>query len=94
MAIVNRSVLLALLLVSTHAAANTVTPAPHGLVESSPATQTGRWLQVQREGRQASQHVQVSTAAEQELSSQRWLDSYNHPIPDLYEQGSEGKTDK
>ncbi|WP_019933235.1 DUF3613 domain-containing protein [Oceanimonas smirnovii] len=92
MAIVKASVILTGWLLAASAVANTPDAAgTHGLIKPLPQTQTERWLQVQREGSRASAQTQASTAAEQELASQRWLDSYQHPIPDLYEQGVEGQ---
>lgn len=49
---------------------------------------TERWLQVQREGQQASPEPQEATPAERELAYKRWLESFNHPIPDFF--GSQG----
>ncbi|MBZ5487046.1 DUF3613 domain-containing protein [Halomonas aquamarina] len=48
------------------------------------STSADAWLQVQREGSQASPHEQRLSAAEQERASQRWLDSFTHPIPDFF----------
>lgn len=45
---------------------------------------TDSWLEVQREGLEASRHVQQATPAERERSMQRWLDSYEYAIPDFY----------
>lgn len=54
-----------------------------GLI-GNPQTQTERWLQWQTEGSAASTQVQSATPAERELSMQRLLDSFNHPIPEYF----------
>lgn len=48
------------------------------------------WLQIQREGSQASATPQQLSASEQELANQRWLDSFTHPIPDFFERDAGG----
>ncbi|MBP5981591.1 MAG: DUF3613 domain-containing protein [Halomonas sp.] len=48
------------------------------------------WLQIQREGSQASANPQRLSTQEQELASQRWLDSFTHPIPDFFERDEAG----
>lgn len=48
------------------------------------------WLQIQREGSQASANPQRLSAQEQELASQRWLDSFTHPIPNFFERDEAG----
>lgn len=50
------------------------------------ASQAESWLAIQRDGAAASNHKQVLTSAERERSYQRWLDSYQHPIPEFFEQ--------
>ncbi len=52
--------------------------------------QTEAWLQVQASGRAASPTPQPASPIERDLSMQRWLDSYQHPIPDFYEQKKGG----
>ncbi|MBU3824843.1 MAG: DUF3613 domain-containing protein [Candidatus Oceanisphaera merdipullorum] len=47
---------------------------------------TESWLRLQREGQAASAHPQTMTLAEQEKIMARWLDSYQHPLPDFFEQ--------
>ena len=54
---------------------------------------TENWLQLQISGQAQSPIRQVATPAERELSLQRWLDSYKHPIPEYYKQ-DEGGTAK
>ncbi|MDQ7985038.1 DUF3613 domain-containing protein [Pseudomonas sp. G34] len=61
------------------------------LVSTEVQTQTAHWLRLQREGRLASPHPQVSTPAERELALQRWLDSHKHPIPEFFEQDAGGE---
>ncbi|MCD5994329.1 DUF3613 domain-containing protein [Pseudomonas sp. CDFA 602] len=53
-------------------------------------TQTETWLQVQARGNAASPKQQSSTPAERDLSLQRWLDTYKHPIPPFYERETGG----
>ncbi|NHI02292.1 MULTISPECIES: DUF3613 domain-containing protein [Oceanimonas] len=81
----------ALLALPSVLAANPLNKDRQGIMEQRLVSQTERWLQLQREGNAASTNVQASTPTEQELASQRWLDSYKHSIPERYEQGSEGK---
>lgn len=47
---------------------------------------TENWLKLQREGQAASPHSQSMTLAEQEKIMARWLNSYEHPLPDFFEQ--------
>lgn len=65
---------------STLVASGTAPP----LVAERPETQSEMWLQLQREGNAASSHVQTATPTERELSMQRLLDSYKHPIPEYF----------
>ena len=53
-------------------------------VADLPATQTQRWLHVQREGEAVSPHVQTALPAERERAMQRLLDSFTHPIPEYF----------
>ena len=55
--------------------------------------ETENWLQLQVSGSVQSPIRQTATPAERELSLQRWLDSYKHPIPEYYKQ-DEGGTAK
>jgi hypothetical protein len=63
-------------------------------IEPGPASdtqqQTDAWLQLQASGKAASANPQPSTPIERDLSLQRWLNSYQHPIPDFYEQKKGG----
>ncbi|WP_346828951.1 DUF3613 domain-containing protein [Pseudomonas abietaniphila] len=52
--------------------------------------QTDAWLQLQASGKAASSVPQPSSPIERDLSMQRWLNSYQHPIPDFYEQKKGG----
>ncbi|MFB4394085.1 MULTISPECIES: DUF3613 domain-containing protein [unclassified Pseudomonas] len=47
-------------------------------------TATEALLRVQSSGTQASVQPQVQTARERDQSMQRWLDSYKHPIPEVF----------
>lgn len=82
----NRTLLtgLGVLLVSGTAAA--IEPGP----SSATQQQTEAWLQLQVSGKAASSIAQPSSPIERDLSMQRWLDSYQHPIPDFYEQKKGG----
>ena len=54
------------------------------LRQRPPDSVTEAWLRVQASNRQASPNVQRQTAAERDASMQRWLDSYKHPIPEVF----------
>ena len=64
------------------------------VVAEHTATQTEAWLHLQREGHAASLAPQGLTPAERERAIQRWLDSYQHAIPDFFEQDSGGEIDR
>ena len=53
--------------------------------------ETENWLQLQVSGRAQSPIPQTATPQERELSLQRWLDSYTHPVPEYYKQDEGGK---
>ncbi|POD32428.1 hypothetical protein BKM14_09120 [Pseudomonas syringae pv. syringae] len=57
---------------------------------TSETRQTETWLQLQASGKAASPTPQVNTAAERDLSLQRWLDTYKYNIPDFYDQEAGG----
>lgn len=61
--------------------------------EQSPYAQkqTETWLQLQASGKAASPTPQINTAAERDLSLQRWLETYKYKIPEYYEQEAGGK---
>jgi len=50
-------------------------------------------LQLQRNNTAASQKPQTATAAERELAMQRWLKSYQHDIPEFFDQDAGGAVD-
>jgi len=75
---------LGILLVSGAACA--IEPGP----SSANQKQTEAWLQLQASGKAASSIPQPSSPIERDLSMQRWLDTYQHPIPDFYEQKKGG----
>jgi hypothetical protein len=82
----NRILLSGLSLFLLSGAAWAIEPGP-----SSPSQkQTEAWLQLQASGKAASNVPQPSSPIERDLSMQRWLDSYQHPIPDFYEQKKGG----
>jgi len=59
---------------------------------SSPYQQgTEQWLQLQIRGVVASPHLQTASATERDLAMQRWLNSFNYPIPEFYDQDSAGE---
>lgn len=65
------------------------------LVAERPERQTEMWLQLQREGNAAApQRVQTATPAERELSMQRLLDSYSHPIPEYFGEDDGGSFER
>ncbi|EJM81741.1 MULTISPECIES: DUF3613 domain-containing protein [unclassified Pseudomonas] len=58
---------------------------------SSPYQQgTEQWLQLQIRGVVASPNLQTASAAEREQAMQRWLNSFNFPIPMFFEQDAGG----
>ena len=59
---------------------------------SSAAQQdTESWMQLQIRGVVASTHLQTASATERELAMQRWLNSFNYPIPEYFDQDSGGE---
>jgi hypothetical protein len=59
---------------------------------SSPYQQgTEQWLQLQIRGVVASPKLQTASATERDLAMQRWLNSFNYPIPEFYDQDSAGQ---
>lgn len=68
-------------------AAQAIEPGP-----SSPQQQeTEAWLLLQSRGLAASPIRQTAAASERDLSLQRWLESYKHPIPPFYKEYSGGQ---
>ncbi|MEB2644756.1 DUF3613 domain-containing protein [Pseudomonas canadensis] len=58
---------------------------------SSPQqAETENWMALQINGRAASPTPQRAAPAEREQASQRWLDTYKHPIPEFFETGTSG----
>lgn len=53
-------------------------------------TLTESWLQIQREGSQASNRPQQLTPQERELVNQRWLENFSHPIPEFFDVDAAG----
>ncbi|SFL30351.1 DUF3613 domain-containing protein [Pseudomonas sp. NFACC46-3] len=59
---------------------------------SSAAQQgTESWMQLQIRGVVASTNLQTASAAEREMAMQRWLNSFNYPIPEFFDQDSAGE---
>ncbi|WP_137804558.1 DUF3613 domain-containing protein [Pseudomonas sp. G(2018)] len=59
---------------------------------SSPYQQgTEQWLQLQIRGVVASPKLQTASATERDLAMQRWLNSFNYPIPEFYDQDAAGE---
>jgi hypothetical protein len=48
-------------------------------------------LQLQIRGVVASPHLQTASATERDLAMQRWLNSFNHPIPEFFDQDTAGE---
>lgn len=65
-------------------------PGQSSRTESS-ETLTERWLHIQGSSQAASGYPQQATPRERELANQRLLDSYQHPIPEFFEQDQSGK---
>lgn len=55
--------------------------------------ETEDWLQLQRSNTAASPTLQTATATERELAMQRWLKSFQHEIPQFFDQYEGGKVD-
>ncbi|MBN3863838.1 DUF3613 domain-containing protein [Pseudomonas frederiksbergensis] len=58
---------------------------------SAPQKGTEQWLQMQIRGVFASPKLQTASATERDLAMQRWLNSFNYPIPEFYDQETAGK---
>ena len=54
-------------------------------------TLTETWLGLQASGEAASTRLQEGSAQERELANKRFLDSYQHPIPEYFDQDQGGK---
>jgi hypothetical protein len=77
-------------LVCTSVSAWAIEPGP------SNATQkvTENWLQLQSSRQLASTNPQPASATERNLAMQRWLESYQHKIPEYYDDSTSGKIGK
>ncbi|MBT2338895.1 MULTISPECIES: DUF3613 domain-containing protein [Pseudomonas] len=68
---------------------------PAWAIEPGPASAaqqgTESWMQLQIRGVVASTNLQTASATERELAMQRWLNSFNYPIPEFFEQKSGGE---
>ena len=64
-------------------------------IEPGPSSQhqqeTEHWLLLQSRGQAVSPIPQTAAASERDLSLQRWLESYKHPIPPFYKEYSGGQ---
>jgi len=79
---------------STVSAANT-TAGESGSGGNGPAyeagSQTRQWLDMQREGTQASQQAQTLPGPVMDQVYQRYIKSFGHPIPERYEERAIGQ---
>ncbi|TBU89071.1 DUF3613 domain-containing protein [Stutzerimonas kirkiae] len=66
-------------------------PRRNALIPAQSKVPTDIWLRMQREGTAASRHPQQLTPAERELALQRWLGSFEHEIPERFEQDMAGR---
>jgi hypothetical protein len=66
-------------------------------IDAGPASaqqqETEGWLQLQGRNKVASPKPQTDTPTERELAMQRWLKSYQHEIPQFFDQEQGGKVD-
>ncbi|NUU38553.1 DUF3613 domain-containing protein [Pseudomonas sp. C2B4] len=66
-------------------------------IDAGPASpqqqETEGWLQLQSRNTVASPKPQTATATERELAMQRWLKSYQHEIPQFFDQDTGGMVD-
>nr|WP_180204107.1 DUF3613 domain-containing protein [Pseudomonas sp. SbOxS1]NYU03948.1 DUF3613 domain-containing protein [Pseudomonas sp. SbOxS1] len=53
---------------------------------SAQQQETEGWLQLQSSNANASTKPQTASAAERELAMQRWLKSFQHEIPEFFDQ--------
>jgi len=89
MALMKTKVLCCFTLLATPLFAHAIDAGP-----ASPQQQeTEGWLLLQSRNKAASTKPQTSTATERELSMQRWLKSYEHEIPQFFDQEEGGKVD-
>lgn len=85
MSVIKRGGAVLLLCVSGSVHADS-TPEVYPWSREQPVLATETWLTLQRQGEAASRHSQAMTLAEQEKIMARWLNSYDHPLPDFFEQ--------
>ncbi|MCM8739854.1 DUF3613 domain-containing protein [Pseudomonas koreensis] len=66
-------------------------------IDAGPASaqqqETEGWLLLQSRNKVASPKPQTTTPIERELTMQRWLKSYQHEIPQFFDQDQGGKVD-
>ncbi|MCP2065254.1 DUF3613 domain-containing protein [Pseudomonas laurylsulfatiphila] len=64
-------------------------------IDAGPASpqqqETEGWLQLQARNKVASDKPQTASATERELAMQRWLKSFQHEIPQFWDQDAGGK---
>lgn len=77
----------ALLLLALPLAAAAIDEGP----SSAQQAQTEVWLQLQNRAQVASPIPQPATQAEREQAMQRWLNSFQHEIPEYFQQDEGGK---
>lgn len=86
--------ILILLAAMLAAPANAEEPCHNVLIPAQSKVPTEVWLRLQREGMAASRQPQQLTPAEKELAAQRWLDSFKHEIPEMFEQDMAGRSQR
>ncbi|ALI09010.1 MULTISPECIES: DUF3613 domain-containing protein [Pseudomonas] len=74
-------------MVSLSTAAWAIEPGPSSAAQQG----TESWMQLQIRGVVASTNLQTASAAEREMAMQRWLNSFNYPIPEFFDQDSGGE---
>ncbi|PTT28163.1 DUF3613 domain-containing protein [Pseudomonas sp. HMWF021] len=66
-------------------------------IDAGPASaqqqETEGWLQLQGRNKVPSPKLQTVTPTERELAMQRWLKSFQHEIPEFFDQQQGGKVD-
>ena len=74
-----------------------ILPLTSHAIDAGPASaqqqETEGWLQLQARNKVASPKPQTVTSTERELAMQRWLKSYQHEIPQFFDQEQGGKVD-
>jgi hypothetical protein len=74
-------------MVGLSTAAWAIEPGPSSAAQQG----TESWMQLQIRGVAASTQLQTASAAEREMAMQRWLNSFNYPIPEFFDQDSAGE---